>query len=97
MKAADHSRALTHAWLLLVGLTLFSLGLGEWARQWPWLPALVAGIVWFKGMVVALCFIEISPAHPFIRRVVLAFIAIPPLALLATAYYGETLARWAAL
>ncbi len=29
MKAADHSRALTHAWLLLVGLTLFSLGLGE--------------------------------------------------------------------
>ncbi len=57
----------------------------------------MAGIVWFKGMVVALCFIEISPAHPFIRRVVLAFIAIPPLALLATAYYGETLARWAAL
>ena len=97
MKAPDHARALTHAWLLLIGLTLCSLSLGEWARQMPWLPTLVASIVWVKGMVVALRFIEIGQAHPFIRRVVLAFVAIPPLALIATAYFGETLARWASL
>lgn len=97
MDTRNHAPALTLAWLLLVGLTLFSLGLGEWSRQASWLPALVAAIVWIKGLTVAFRFIEVGIAHPFIRRVVLSFIAIPPIALLATAYFGETLARWASL
>ncbi len=97
MKPADHSRSLTYAWLGLVALTLVSLGLGEWFRDADWLPLLVAAIIWIKGTAVAFRFIEIGVTHPFIRRVVQAFIAIPPLALLATAYFGGTLARWATL
>ena len=97
MQATDHTRALTLAWLLLVGLTLVSLGLGEWSRTAAWLPALVAAIIWLKGRIVAHTFVESHLAHPFIARVVESFIAIPPLALLATAYFGDTLARWASL
>jgi hypothetical protein len=93
----DHFRTLTVAWLALVALTLVSLGLSEWFRDARWLPLLVAAIIWFKGALVARCFIEAHIAHPFIARVLRVFVAIAPLALIATAFYGATLARWASL
>lgn len=93
----DHFRQLTAAWLALVALTLASLGLSEWFRDISLLPLLVAAIIWIKGALVARCFIESHVAHPFIKRVLKVFIGISPLALLATAFYGSTLARWATL
>lgn len=93
----DHFSQLTVAWLGLVALTLVSLGLSEGFRDARWLPLLVAAIIWFKGALVARCFIESPVAHPFIRRVLRIFIAISPLALIATAFFGSTLARWATL
>ncbi len=93
----DHFPRLTAAWLGLVGLTLTGLGLSEWFRDARWLPLLVAAIIWFKGALVARCFIESHVAHPFIARVLSIFIAISPLALIATAFFGGTLARWATL
>ena len=88
---------LTQGWLALLALTAAGLLLGAGFREAPWLPACVAAIIWLKGRVVAHLFIESHHAHPFIARVVETFFAIPPLALLATAYFGETLARWATL
>ena len=80
------------------GLTLASLGLSEWFRDLAWLPLVVAGIMWLKGIVaIARCFIEIAIAHPFIARVVKVFIAIAPAALVITAFFGATVARWATL
>ena len=93
----NHFFQLTAAWLALVALTLVSLGLSEWFRAAAWLPLLVAAIIWLKGALVARCFIESHIAHPFIARVLKTFIAIAPLALIATAFYGATLARWATL
>lgn len=57
----------------------------------------MATIIWLKGMLVAFRFIEIGISHPFIRRVAEAFVAIPLLALMLTAYFGGTPARWATL
>jgi len=93
----DHFPQLTAAWLGLVALTLAGLGLSEWFRDARWLPLLVAAIIWFKGALVARCFIESHVAHPFVARVLSVFIAISPLALIATAFFGGTLARWATL
>lgn len=93
----DRFRLLTASWLLLVALTLASLGLSEWFRSARWLPLLVAAIIILKGGIVAHAFIESHLAHPFITRVVRIFILIPPLALIATAFFGDTLARWASL
>jgi hypothetical protein len=93
----DHFPLLTAAWLALVALTLVSLGLGEWFRTALWLPLLVAAIIWCKGALVARCFIEAHVAHPFIRRILAVFIAIAPTALVLTAFFGATLARWATL
>lgn len=93
----DHFRELTVAWLALVALTLTGLGLSEWFRDAHWLPLLVAAIIWIKGSLVARCFIEAHIAHPFIARVLKVFIAFAPLALIGTAFYGNTLARWATL
>ena len=45
----DHFSRLTAAWLILVALTLVSLGLSEWFREVRWLPLLVAAIIWLKG------------------------------------------------
>lgn len=88
---------LTYAWLGLVALTLASLNLGHWLHGTAWLQILVAAIIWLKGILVARRFIEIGEAHPFIRRVVLGFVAVAPLALVAIAYFGAQVARWATL
>ena len=97
MNRRDNFPTLTLAWLALVALTLVSLGLGEWFRAAAWLPLLVAGMIWLKGALVARYFIEAPVAHHFIRRLLQAFIAIAPLALILTAFFGDTLARWATL
>lgn len=93
----DRFRLLTLAWLALVALTLVGLALGEWFRDARWLPLLVAAIVWSKGALVAVVFIESHVAHPFIARLLQVFVAIAPVALVATAFFGDTLARWATL
>lgn len=93
----SHFFRLTVAWLVLVALTLLGLALGEWARAARWLPLMVAAIIWLKGAVVARHFIESNVAHPFIARLLQIFIAIAPLALIATGFFGATLARWATL
>lgn len=87
----------TLAWLALVALTFASLGLGEWFPAAPWLPLLVAAIIWVKGTLVARHFIESHVAHPFIARLLRGFVAFAPLALVATAYFGDRLARWTML
>ena len=88
---------LVYAWLALIVLTLLSLGLGQWFHGLAWLQPLVAAVVWLKGILVAHRFIEVKLAHPFIRRVVTAFIAFTPLALLVVSYFGGQVARWASL
>ncbi len=97
MPAKDHFALITAAWLALVALTLASLGLSEWFRDVAWLPLVVASIMWLKGYVIARCFIESHIAPPFIARVLSAFIAFAPLALLGTAYFGPQLARLSTL
>jgi hypothetical protein len=91
----DNFSTLTLAWLALVALTLIGLGLGEWFRAANWLPLLVAAVIWLKGAIVARCFIESHIAHPFIARLLQGFIAVAPAALILTAFFGATLARWA--
>ena len=88
---------LTRVWLLLCALTLLSLGLGRSCHGAGWLPLLVAAIVWIKGTLVARHFIESGRVHPFLAWVLRGFIAFAPLALVATAFFGERLARWTTL
>ena len=94
---AAHLRPLTTAWLALVALTLFSLGIGQWFHGMVWLPLLVAAIVWIKGIVIARYFIESHLTHPFIRRVLRYFIAFTPVALVLVVFFGSQFARWATL
>ena len=88
---------LTQGWLALLALTAAGLLLGAGFREAPWLPACVAAIIWLKGALVARHFIESHLAHPFIARLLQGFIAIAPTALVLTAFFGDTLARWATL
>jgi len=93
----DNAAALTIAWSLLVILTLLSLGLGEWFHAADWLPLLVAGIVWVKGAVVARSFIEAHQSVPFIAHMLQIFIALAPVALLLTSFFGRHVVRWVSL
>lgn len=94
---AAHLRPLTTAWLVLVALTLLSLGLGQWFHGAAWLPLLVAAIVWIKGLLITRQFIEARLAHPFIARVLSGFVAFTPIALVLTAFFGSQFAHWASL
>lgn len=95
--AARPLAPLAWTWLGLVALTLISLGLGQWFHGAAWLQIPVAAIVWLKGMLVARQFLEARLAHPYIRRLLLAFIAFAPLALMLIAFFGSQFARWASL
>lgn len=88
---------LVRAWLVLVLLTLLSLGLGHWFHGAAWLPLLVAAIIWLKGTLIARDFIESRLAHPFIARVLAVFIGFTPAALLLIAFFGPQFARWTSL
>lgn len=94
---AANLRPLAAAWLVLIALTLLSLGLGQWFHGAPWMPLLVAAIVWIKGLLIARQFIEARLAHAFIARVLRGFIAFTPIALVLTAFFGSQFARWASL
>ena len=84
---------LVFAWLVLITLTLLSLGLGEWLRDAPGLPALVAAIIWLKAWLVAYYFLETPLSHAFIRRLVWIFIAFAPIALVLTDMFGRQFAE----
>jgi len=90
-------RPLILGWLALLGLTVIGNQLGTVLHGAAWLQLAVACIVWLKGYLVADRFIEMREAHPFIRNVLRGFIAFAPLALVATAFFGARLARWATL
>ncbi|MDR2239604.1 MAG: hypothetical protein LBE33_04110 [Zoogloeaceae bacterium] len=90
-------RPLFLAWLTLVALTLVSLELGANFHRATWLPVAVAVIVWLKGALVARYFIEANLTTPFIRNVLRVFIAFTPIALVLTAFFGASFARWATL
>ncbi len=93
----DSLSPLTVAWLALVALTLASLALGEWTAAAPWLPLLMAAVIWAKCAIVADHFLEANRAHPFIRRVVQTFIALAPIALVLITLFGPEIARWTTL
>ncbi len=84
-------------WLVLIGLTLLSVALGQGFHSADWLPLLVAAIVWIKGWLVGRYFIETQLATPFVRRVVAVFIAFAPCALVVTGFFGPSIARWTSL
>lgn len=90
-------KPLIGAWLALVALTLLSVGLSHWVVDARWLAVMVAAIVWVKGWLVARAFIESRVAVPFIRRLLDVFIALAPIALLLTGFFGRDFARWTAL
>ena len=76
-------------WLALLALSFTGLLLGEWFGHRPWLPLLVAAIIWVKGSLVAHYFIESHTAHPFVRWLLRVFIAVVPLALVISAGLGK--------
>lgn len=85
------------AWLGLVVLTLFSLGLGEWFATAAWTPVLVAAVIWTKAWLVARYFLEATECHVFIRRLIWTFIAFAPVALLLTDRFGRQFAAFVQL
>lgn len=87
----------TLAWLALAGLTLLGLVLADGVPDRRLLAVVVAAVMWLKGVLVARAFLDTGRAHPFIRRGVAIFVAIAPLALLLTAFFGPAIARWATL
>ncbi|WP_202962675.1 hypothetical protein [Herminiimonas sp. CN] len=76
-------------WLGLLALTAVSLIMGNRFGHAPWMPLLVALIIWIKGTLVARYFIESHQAHPFIAVMLRIFIAFAPAALVLTAFFGK--------
>ena len=76
-------------WLGLLALTLVSLVLGNRFGHAPWMPLIVAAIIWIKGTLVARYFIESHDVHYVIALIMKIFIAFVPLALVLTSIFGK--------
>ena len=79
----------TWAWLGLLALTAVGMLFGQEFGHAPWLPMLVAGLIWLKGWVVARWFLQSDEAHPFVAWLVRIFIAFAPAALVLTSIVGR--------
>ena len=76
-------------WLGLLALTLLSLILGNRFGHAPWMPLIVAAIIWIKGTLVARYFIESHNAHHFIALMIRMFVAFVPVALVLTSFFSK--------
>lgn len=74
-------KTLTWAWVGLLGLTVFSLLLGQTMHGQTRLEWCVALLVWAKAWMVSEYYLEARTAHPFIRRVIRGFILFAPIGL----------------
>ncbi len=77
------------AWLGLLTLSFTGLLVGEWFGHTPWMPLLVAAIIWVKGSLVARYFIESHTAHAYVTWLLRIFIAVVPIALVIIAILGK--------
>ena len=84
---ALHPRNASQAWVWLLLLTVASAAIAVTERGvLPWVGWLIAALVVWKAWLVAEHYLEVAEAAPVFRRLVLAFIALAPLALVATAW-----------
>lgn len=84
---ALHPRNASQAWVWLLLLTVASAAIAVTERGvLPWVGWLIAALVAWKAWLVAEHYLELAEAAPVFRRLVLAFIALAPLALVATAW-----------
>ncbi|MFN4148321.1 MAG: cytochrome C oxidase subunit IV family protein [Rhodocyclaceae bacterium] len=82
-----------HIWLLLVTLTLAGAWLAETGHAgWP-LTLTVAGLIAVKGRLVIDRYMEITPAHPRIRRILHGFVTVVPSMVIASHGWGDVLRR----
>ena len=80
-------RNATQAWVWLLLLTVASAAIAMTERGvLPWVGWLIAALVAWKAWLVAEHYLELAEAAPVFRRLVLAFIALAPLALVVTAW-----------
>ena len=80
-------RNATQAWVALLLITVASAAIAVTERGvLPWVGWLIAALVVWKAWLVAEHYLEVAEAAPVFRRLVLAFIALAPLALVATAW-----------
>lgn len=82
--SALQKETLVYAWSGLLLLTAAGLLVGRAWGHASWLPFLVAGLIWLKGLVVARYFLNIDHAHPYVAWLVRIFIAFAPASLLLT-------------
>lgn len=77
----------TSAWLWLMAITVMTLALAIAERGLlPWVGWLVAALIWLKAWLVAVHYLEVAKAGKVFGGIVRVFIAIAPLALIATAW-----------
>jgi hypothetical protein len=86
-------RPLVLTWLVLIALSFTSPQLGQDFGGDQGVRLAVAAIIWIKGTLIARYFFEIDHARPFIRRVVHGFVAIVPLTIILTHFFGDAFLR----
>lgn len=87
------ARGLDLTWILLVGLTLAGIAIGEGATPGFWVTATVAAIAAVKGRLVIDNFMELGGAHPGIRRLVRAFGLLVPALMVLVHLFGPQIAE----
>lgn len=87
------SRSIDGTWIILVGLTLVGVAIGEGADPGLWVTLTVAAIAAVKGRLIIDQFMELGGAHPAIRRLVRLFGLLVPALILIVHLFGPQIAE----
>lgn len=82
-----------YPWLVLIGLTLLGAWLAETGQAGWLLTLFVAGLIAVKGRLVIDHYMEITPAHPRIRRILHGFVTVVPLLVIFSHGWGDVVRR----
>lgn len=91
------SRPLNIVWILLIGLTMGGVAVGEGAEPGFWITVLIAVITAFKGRMVIDHFMELNDAHHIIRRLVRIYGFLVPLLMIMIYFFSPQIARLTSL
>ena len=81
------------SWLLLMGLTLGGMLMGEYAQPGFWITVSIAAITAVKGRLIIDRFMELQQASPVIRNIMKAFGLLVPGLMILTYLLEAELAR----
>ena len=89
-----HTRLVTGLWWLLIGLTVFSAYMADFATPGFGSTAIMAGVLAVKGRIIVDHFMELKHSNRLLRNLMRWYFYVIPALIMLVFLFPQLLARW---